>query len=238
MHTPRLQESRYLKLPVSFDCQRLQAELQIIESGSWISHFNTQAYESNWSCIPLRSIGGSMSHIMPIENNEYQDTEILKNSPYLQEVISQFKCEKTSIRFMSLASGGVIKLHNDPGTSINDGLTRLHIPIQTSPEVLFHIDGEDVHFSAGDTWYLNASFIHGVSNRSSSSRIHLMLDCITNPWLEQVFIDAGWVSRAPPKYADPNINDGNVKDIIHQLRQSSHSSSQALADKLEKISNE
>lgn len=235
MELPLMQlESRYLKLPFSFDCTRLQAELQQIESSAWIAHFNTQAYENNWGCIPLRSVGGSLDQVMPIESNDYQDTDILKNSPYFQEVIAQFACEKTSIRLMSLASGGIIKLHRDNGTSIDDGITRLHIPIQTSPDVLFNIDGQDVHFSAGDTWYLNASFTHGVINASTQSRIHLMIDCITNPWLKELFLNAGWIARTPPKYGDSSINDDNVVAIIQQLRIQAQPYGLELADRLEK----
>lgn len=228
------QESRYLQLPFSFNCARLQAELHQIESSAWIQHFNTQAYENNWSCIPLRSVGGSINQVMPIESDDYQDTEILKNAPYLQEVVAQFACEKTSIRLMSLESGGIIKLHKDTGTSIDDGITRLHIPIQTSPEVLFNIDGQDVHFSEGGTWYLNASFTHGVINASAHPRIHLMLDCITNDWLKDVFSAAGWVGRTPPKYGDSAINDDNVRDVIQQLRLLAQPYGLALADRLEK----
>lgn len=228
--------SRYLKLPFSFDLAQLRRELACASAASqWISHFNTGAYEKNWSCIPLRSVDGRLDHIMPLENSSFQDTAILAQCPYFREVIARFECEKTSVRLMSLEAGGVIREHRDDGASLDDGITRLHIPIQTSPHVLFRIDGEEVHFSAGDTWYLNAAFRHGVENRSPVARVHLMLDCVTNPWLEQMFEAAGGVLREKPPYGDPAIHDGNVLEVIASLRAGGQGAGMCLAEQLEAI---
>lgn len=225
----------YLKLPFSFDVAKLQHDLAIAVQSPWIRHFNTSAYENDWSCIPLRSVGGALTHILPIESENFQDTEILKQCDYFQEVISQFACEKTSIRLMSLAGGGVIKEHRDAGACLEDGIARLHIPIQTSVQVLFFVDHQPVHFSAGDTWYLNASCLHGVRNDSEQARIHLMLDCISNDWLEDVLSESGWFARSPALYGDPNIHDGNVLEVIARLREGGHTAGSSWADSLEAI---
>lgn len=225
----------YLKLPFSFDIAKLQHDLALAVRSPWIKHFNIQAYEKDWSCIPLRSVGGRIDHILPIDSEEFQDTEILEQCAYFREVIAQFQCEKTSIRLMSLATGGVIKEHRDAGSSIEDGITRLHIPIQTTPEVIFTIDHIPVHFSAGDTWYLNASCLHGVRNASQHARVHLMLDCVSNSWLEKVFRQAGWIPRPQARYPDPSIHDGNVAEVIARLRQAGFPAGLVLADELEAI---
>lgn len=225
----------YLKLPPSFDVARLQHELQGIEDSPWISHFNTGAYDKGWACIPLRSVGGSLDHIMPLDGAQFSDTVLLARCPYVRQVLDSFECEKTSVRFMALEPGGVINEHRDAGASLDDGVTRLHIPVLTSPQVLFRIDGEEVHFSAGHTWYLNASCLHGVDNRSAQPRVHLMLDCVTNPWLEQMFVAAGGVLRAPPPYGDPAIHDGNVLEVIAGLLAAGHAAGAGLAAKLKAI---
>jgi len=225
----------YLKLPFSFDVAKLQHDLALAVRSPWIKHFNIQAYEKDWSCIPLRSVGGRIDHILPIDSEEFQDTEVLEQCAYFREVIARFQCEKTSIRLMSLAAGGVIKEHRDAGSSIEDGITRLHIPIQTTPEVIFTIDHIPVHFSAGDTWYLNASCLHGVRNDSQHARVHLMLDCVSNSWLEQVFSQAGWIPRPQVRYPDPSIHDGNVAEVIARLRQAGFPAGLVLADELEAI---
>lgn len=223
----------YLKLPFSFDVARLRQELGQIEASQWIGHFNTSAYEKNWSCLPLRSVDGRLDHIMPVEDSNFQDTVLLQRCPYFREVIDRFECEKTSIRLMSLEPGGVIKEHRDNGGAFEDGMARLHIPIQTCAQVMFRIEGQDIHFSAGDTWYLNASCLHGVENHSAAARVHLMIDCVSNAWLEDVFRAAGWIARESPKYADPSIHDGNVLEVIASLRATGNEAALRIAEQLQ-----
>jgi quercetin dioxygenase-like cupin family protein len=230
-----MQKTRYLKLPFRFDIDRLQAELEQVAASEWLPHFNTAAYENKWSCLALRSVGGKADHILPLTNANFLDTPILKRCAYFQEVLDHFQCEKTSVRLMSLEPGGIIKEHNDVGTSFEDGLARLHIPLITDPQVNFCIDGEVVHFTRGDTWYLNASCMHSVENRSNIARIHLMLDCIVNPWLEDVFQKTGFIPRARSKYDDANINDDNVLAIIAQCRETGTPAGLLIAEKLAAI---
>lgn len=225
--------SRYLKLPFAFDVPRMQAELAALEASHWVAHFNTGAYDNGWACMPLRAIEGRLDHIIPLESSRFEDTVLLQQCPYFRHIIDSFECEKTSVRLMALDAGARIKPHRDSGASLEDGVTRLHIPIHTSAQTLFTIDGEDVHFSAGDTWYLNASCEHAVYNGGTVARVHLMLDCVSNPWLEAVFVRSGWVARAPSKYADAAIQDGNVDEVIVLLRAAGTPAGLALADQLQ-----
>ncbi|MES2207134.1 MAG: aspartyl/asparaginyl beta-hydroxylase domain-containing protein [Pseudomonadota bacterium] len=232
---PVQQRTRYLKLSLNFDIDRLKLELDNVFSSEWINHFNTRDYENGWSCVPLRSVDGRLDHIMSVPDQNFLDTDILKRCAYFQEVLNTFECEKTSVRLMSLEPGGIIKPHTDLGTSFEDGLARLHIPIVTDPMIMFVIDGELIHFSRGATWYLNASCVHSVTNVSSFPRIHLMLDCIPNPWLQQLFDKADFIPNAKPKYHDASINDDNVVDVIKHLRAMGNPTSLHLADELSKI---
>lgn len=233
MNSPGTAPTPYLKLPFAFDVARLQDDLRRVASTEWIRHFNTSAYETGWSCVPLRSVDGRTDHIMPVESGRFEDTAILARCPHLRHAIEQFQCEKTSIRLMGLEAGAVIHEHRDAGGALEDGLTRLHIPVQTSPLATYRIEGEEVHFSAGDAWYLNASCLHGAHNRSAQARIHLMIDCVTNPWLTQLFLSAGGVLREGPPYGDPSIHDGNVLQVIAALRASSHATAARLASQLQ-----
>jgi hypothetical protein len=233
MNTTGTAPTPYLQLPFSFDLARLQEDLGRVAASEWIDHFNTSAYEKGWRCAPLRSVEGRSDHILPVENDRFEDTAILQRCAYFRHAIDQFQCEKTSIRLMALEAGGVIHEHRDQGSALEDGLTRLHIPVQTSPLATYRIDGEEVHFSAGAAWYLNASCLHGAHNRSPQARVHLMIDCVTNPWLVQVFEAAGGVQRDPPPYGDPSIHDGNVLQIIAALRAGGHAAGTQLATRLQ-----
>lgn len=201
---PAAAPSTWLRLPLEFDLARMQAELDAIGAGEWIAHFNTGAYENGWSCVPLRSAGGSARHIMPVDGEPYNDTAVLERCPYLRQVIDSLACEKQSVRLMALAPGAVIKEHRDPGTALQEGLTRLHVPVRTAPEVLLTVDGEAVHFSAGHAWYLDASCRHGVDNRSTLARVHLIIDCVSNDWLAQLFKEAGFVPRPAASLSNNN----------------------------------
>lgn len=224
--------STWLQLPLRFDVARMQCDSDQFAAGEWIRHFNTGAYEHGWSCVPLRSPDGQAGHIMPVDGARYADTPQLGRCPCLREVLASFACDIRAARLMALAPGAVIHAHRDAGTALADGLTRIHIPIHTSPQVLFTIDGETAHFTAGHAWYMDASCLHAVRNDGAAPRIHLVLDCVTNAWLEALFASAGFVPKAAPKYGDPNINDGNVQTIIAQLRLSPSPASLALAGKL------
>ncbi|MDH3974210.1 MAG: aspartyl/asparaginyl beta-hydroxylase domain-containing protein [Deltaproteobacteria bacterium] len=227
-----LQRTKFLKLPFSFDRDKLEEDLSRIADDEWINHFNVKACEKRWCCVPLRSVEGKKDHIVSSPHETFEDTEILDRCPYFREVIDSFNCEKTSVRLMSLEAGGIIKEHSDGDTSLEDGMVRLHIPIQTDPEVIFTIGGEKIHFSRGDTWYINAHVRHGVQNKSNLRRIHLMLDCPTNPWLEKVFKEAGYMANKKPKYGDPGVTDENVREVIRQLKSMGTKAGDELAEKL------
>lgn len=187
----------WLKLPLVFDADRMREDLARIPDDAWISHYNTGAYETGWSCVPLRSAEGRADHILALEDAAYEDTRWLDRCPNLREVIAQFQCDKTSVRLMALEAGAIVDEHRDPGTAMEEGITRVHVPIATTPQALMRIEGEVVHFAAGHAWYLNAACLHGVENRGATARVHLMIDCVTNDWVREVFAAAGGVNQQP-----------------------------------------
>lgn len=228
-------KTKYLKLPFFFDVAHLQENLAKIQEQEWLAHYNTAAYENEWRCVPLRAVDGRSDHIVSLSEARYENTPILDRCPHFREVLDAFECEKTSVRLMAMGAGCRIKTHTDNGTSFDDGTARLHIPILTSPGAVFTVDGEEIHFSAGHTWYLNANLPHSVINDSPTPRIHLMLDCLVNPWLEKVFLAAGHEPDEAPKYGDPAINDANVSAIIANLLAMKDAPSRRLAENLAAI---
>ncbi|MGZ4975636.1 MAG: aspartyl/asparaginyl beta-hydroxylase domain-containing protein [Methylobacter sp.] len=228
------QATRYLRLPFEFDLAALQTDLQRLMPDQWVPHYNDQAADAGyWHCQALRSAHGRSDDILAFSNDQFMDTPLLECCPYFRQVLQHFKCETHAVRLMALAPGGVIREHTDPGTNFEDGLARLHIPIITDPDVLFWLDGEPVHFAAGHTWYMNANCKHRVENHSAVHRIHLVLDCIPNQWLTDIFNAAGFVANPLPKYGDPSITDANVSEIIAELRQSGTAAALGLANRLD-----
>jgi quercetin dioxygenase-like cupin family protein len=236
MATRMSEATRWLRLPPSFDLERLRADLDIASSRHWRAHYNGQAHRGRWSSIALRSASGQPEDILAYEGVDFADTVLLERCAYFRHVVDSFACEKKAVRLMALAPGAEIKPHRDLGGSLEDGLARLHIPIVTDPAVVFTLDGEELHFSAGGTWYMNANCLHAVRNGSARERVHLVLDCVPNGWLLALFERSGWTPAAAPKYGDPAITDANVGAVIAQLRASSLPAAAALAERLEKAS--
>jgi quercetin dioxygenase-like cupin family protein len=72
--------------------------------------------------------------------------------------------------------------------SIEDGCARIHIPVKTSSEVEFYLDGKRIEMNEGEAWYLNLNLPHRVENKSPNERVHLVIDCIANDWLRSFFV--------------------------------------------------
>jgi len=234
---PVMQRTPYLLLPQFFDPAALQDELHGLQLFSWQQHYNTQSYQGDWRCLPLRSVDGNIQNILAQDQARFLDTPALESCPAIQKVMDTFCCEKTSVRLMSLAAGASILPHRDQGGGMEDGVARLHIPIVTHPKVLFFIEGEPVHLAAGQTWYLNANCEHAVINGGPSDRVHLVIDCVPNAWLMALFERSGWKMNDLPYYGDRNISDENVEEIISALLESKNETSRKMADKLTTLRN-
>ena len=180
--------SSTLRLPFSFDVRPIQADLSNFAESDWTPHFNTQYYEGDWSGIALRSAENAHVALYPDPTIEtYVDTEALGRCPSVIKILKKFECPTESVRFLRLGSGASILEHRDYRLGIEDGVARVHIPVKTSPDVEFYLDGERVEMREGDAWYLNFNLPHRVNNNGTDVRIHLVVDCIANAWLRAFF---------------------------------------------------
>ena len=83
---------------------------------------------------------------------------------------------------------------------------RLHVPVQTTPDVVFQAGDESVHMAAGEVWVFDTWQRHRVDNPASSPRIHLVVDTVGSAPLWDLIehpdrvphaIDAGGSCSAP-----------------------------------------
>jgi len=177
-----------LQFPFRFDSGRLQGDLARIQSDGWVRHFNTAIYEGDWSALPLRSIGGQVNQIFPDPTaRNFEPTEILRHSPYFQEVLDTFRCPLLAARLLRLKAGSRIREHTDYKLAFEDGELRMHVPVQTNDDVEFYVAGERVILREGECWYVNTSLPHRVANLGQTDRIHLVIDCEVNGWLRSFF---------------------------------------------------
>ena len=194
------------RLPLAFDPQALQEDLERLPTDDWVAHFNAQYYDGDWSGLPLRSVAGRPAGLYPdpAAAEPYADTAVLERCPSLRQVIDSFRCELRSVRLLRLGPGAAIHEHRDYGLGYELGEVRIHVPLTTSPDVEFLLDGERVQMSAGEVWYLDLSLPHAVTNRGASERVHLVIDCVVNPWLDaQLAAAVGPLDRQGPAVTGP-----------------------------------
>lgn len=233
---------KYVQIKQRFNVATMQKEVQMLESILWKPHYNEKHYEGNWTIIPLRSINGCIDNPISIHasslqmNMAYRDTSLLDNCIYLQSVISFFECEKMSVRLMKLDPGAVIKEHTDYDMSFEEGEARFHIPILSNPDVEFFVEEEKIPLKEGECWYLNLSLKHRVNNRGNTNRIHLVIDCKVNEWIENLLNHNAELKQDICDIHE-RYSDADKLKIIEQLRRMGTTVSNELADKMENGNN-
>jgi hypothetical protein len=183
-----------LRLPLHFDATPLAGDVEALQGTEWIRHFVPDNYEGDWSVIPLRGKAGATHPIMMIYSDplchDFADTPFLAACPHIRAVLARFECPLEAVRLMRLGAGSIIKEHTDFDLNFEMGTVRIHIPIVTSPEVVFMLNHSRVVLEAGSAWYLRLSDPHSVINPGPDARVHLVIDAIVNPWLEALFQSA------------------------------------------------
>lgn len=188
-----------IKLPLSFDPERLQDDLRRLEASEWIDHFVTRNYTGSWSVIPLRAPAGAAHPVMTIFSDPacdtFVDTPCLERCGYLREVLALVACPLDAVRLMKLSAGSVIKEHRDHDLAFEQGHVRLHVPVRTNPGVEFVLNGRRIVMSEGECWYLRLSDPHAVANRGATDRVHLVIDARVNAWIETMLHATDTVGR-------------------------------------------
>ena len=225
---------KYLQLPFHFDVQKMQEELQQMDSRAWKLHYQKLDYDGDWSAIPLRSINGDAGNIFvsPESNPQYRDTVFLDNSVYFKQVLSSFRCPLLAVRLLKLDAGAVIKEHKDAELCFEMGEIRIHIPVVTNNEVEFYLDKERMKVKEGECWYMNFNLLHSVINKSKTPRIHLVVDAKVNDWVKELFSQPAIHKK---EMDEPDYYKDSKEKIIARLRQLNTETANRLANDMEKI---
>ena len=193
---------RAVRLPYSFDAEKLRRDLAAAESRvPWERHFNRAYHFGEWSGIALR---GNSDHpqftlmINPSMPDGYRDLETFDACPYVREVIAEFQAPIRSVRFLKLAPEGGIKEHRDVFVGVDFEDLRLHVPVLTNDDVDFMVGGERVVMRPGECWYVNVDQPHAVLNRGTTPRVHLIFDVVVNDWLRELVAASSRDQTAAP----------------------------------------
>ena len=159
----------FFRLPVRFDVERLQAEVEALPADAWSRH--PQEYEGN-TAARLITVGGTQNDIVA---GAMRPTAALLASPYIQQVLSSFGTVWSRSRLMRIEGGGSVPLHSDTNHHWFFRV-RVHIPVITRPEVRFFCADQSVHMAAGEAWLFDNWREHRVVNPTPHARIHLVAD--------------------------------------------------------------
>jgi hypothetical protein len=219
-------QSAKIDLPVNILALRQDV---LLLPNSWAPHFNTYHYEGEWTVLPLRTPGGHHERIIPdlMSEDTYLDTPLMQNCPSVQQLLANFQCPIGAVRLLNLKSGAIIKEHRDHELAFEHGEARLHIPIFTNEQVEFWVQNQRIPMEVGDCWYINANLPHRVANHGPSDRIHLVIDCVVNDWLQQLF------EQAQKNYVAEERKAGELLKMIFELRLQNTAVTNRLADELE-----
>ena len=221
----------------SFDSGLLLKDYKAVQSATQLHH-SQQNYTGEWSGIPLRRPKSAFMALDAgnAEQDQFVNTEQAIKTAYVEEVLSFFECEKTSVRFLKLTPGSVIKPHSDERLSFFVGYVRLHIPVLTNDKVEFVADGEGLKMQPGECWFADFSRTHSVANRGDQDRVHLIIDLIVNDWLTELFIKEGIVAQdeQPPDPMDAESEEFKLATVKALLEQNTEATRQLANDMIER----
>jgi hypothetical protein len=160
-----------LKLPRRYCSETLAAEIGALPQSAWLPHPGRIVGND---AVPLITPQGEITNAFA---GPMAPTEHLKSCPYIMEILADLGAVWGRSRLMGLAPGAVVPEHVDVGYYWRTHF-RIHIPVVTTPDVLFTCEGETVHMKAGECWIFDSFRTHDVRNGGPDKRIHLVLDTV------------------------------------------------------------
>lgn len=206
----------FICLPLQFDAERLADEVTSLPANAWQAH--PTKYAGN-SAVPLISVNGEANDFFAGPMGE---TPWLKQSPYLRQVLASFKVVFGRSRLMGLNGGSQVPRHSDINYHWFQRV-RIHVPIITFPEVMFHCHDQAIHMGAGEAWVFDNWKSHHVVNPTSELRVHLVADTLGSAafWMmvEQSLSDSAdtpaLIEFDPAAQTNLQLEIFNTPDVMH-----------------------
>lgn len=173
--------NNFLLVNRDFDTGPIREKTAQIEAAVWAESDRSERFEVHRQTQSVVLIQFSEHlHGSPVEQPLYADfREVLQ--PVVEHIARFYQDNGFVVRVLlaKLLAGGTIEEHVDFGYSLL-GVHRIHVPIVTNDDVLFHVGGESKNMRAGEFWEIDNSQKHAVDNNSKEDRIHLIVDWMPN----------------------------------------------------------
>jgi hypothetical protein len=116
---------------------------------------------------------------------DFSKSAAFRNAPYLEQLVDGLECEKQRVRIMELAPGADSLWRCDH--ELDRDVVRVHIPVITNRGVLMQICHEDCRWQPGELWFGDFAFPHRLRNTSRETRIHIVIDLVSNAFVRGLF---------------------------------------------------
>lgn len=174
-------ESSFLRLNEQLDVATIREEIERLPAEKWLESERERLFDVHRDTQALL-----MVHF---EDHKYTKPEYrelyygLRHAiePVIDYISRYYRNNGFIVRLIlaKLAAGGKIPKHTDAGYSLLN-CHRVHLPIVTNPDVIFHVGGEEINMRVGELWEVNNGTVHAVENRGTEDRIHLIVDWMPN----------------------------------------------------------
>ena len=187
-------ERNFLRLNDCLDVSAIRDRIEEYRAEKWLESERERLFDVHRNTQALQ--------LVHFEDHRYKEPDYRdlyyelreELTPVIDFVAGYYQNNGFIVRLIlaKLLPGGQIPKHTDAGYSLLN-CHRIHLPITTNEDVVFHVGGEEIHMQVGELWEINNGTVHGVENRGAEDRIHLILDWMPNeagkPVAEQVAPD-------------------------------------------------
>lgn len=162
----------FVRLPLRVDSARLAAEIGAVDESAWRDH--PEGAPGN-TALPLVAAGGDPEN--DSTKGPMAPTPHLAQLPYTRQVLAGLHTTIGRTRCMRIATETELLSHVDVNYYWR-GHLRVHVPVVTTPEVVFDVDGATTHMGAGEVWVFDTWRPHRVDNPAAVPRVHLVIDTV------------------------------------------------------------
>ncbi len=189
--------TEFVQLPLRFDAARLAAEVAAVPEAAWRPH--PQGFAGN-SALPLVAAGGDPADDRT--RGAMRPTPHLAFLPYVRQALAELRAPIGRTRLMRLDGNAEAGAHADVNYYWAERL-RVHVPVATTPGVVFRCGAREVHMAAGECWVFDTWRVHDVVNPEPARRIHLVADTVGSPELWRLVEEGAWPFAEPPRRGAP-----------------------------------
>jgi len=177
---------------------------------------NLESLQQDIINLSKQTIPGSENLVLP---KELHQTSFINECSSVSNLIESINCSVLSVKILTVTTGATTTNFYQQELSLEKEIIQLYVPVFSNEAVKFQLENDDIiTIEEGDCWYINTLNHKAISNNGVSDLICLVITCITNDWLEDMFFETS--------------NSDKVK-YLNELRDLNTVDSNRMADSIE-----